>query len=326
MHRVILRRIINAIPVLLLASFLSFMLMHLAPGDPVYMYMSSGMIEADPEVVERVREAMGLNRPLPVQYVLWLSRAVRGDLGYSLTTKRPVTKVILEALPNSLLLAAISLALAVTIGIGLGIVTAVKQRSLLDYVVTAVAFIGYSVPSFYVALLLLYFLSFRLKLLPSGGMRSLRATGYSPIEDLLRHCAMPVIAYTIIRLVGWVRFQRNSLIEVLNQDYLRTARAKGLSERIVLFRHAWRNSLIPIITQLGLTFSQLVGGSFIIESIFAWPGIGRLGIESIQFRDYPVSMGILLLSAIMIILGNLLADITYVVLDPRVSLERKAAE
>jgi peptide/nickel transport system permease protein len=258
--------------------------------------------------------------------MLWLSRAVRGDLGNSLTTKRPVTQVILEVLPNSLLLAAISLTVAVVVGVVLGILTAVRQNSLFDHVVTSLSFIGYSVPSFYVALLLLYVLSFRLKWLPSSGMRSLRFTGHGPTMDLLRHAVMPVIAYTVIRLVGWLRFQRNSLIEVLNQDYLRTARAKGLDERAVLFRHAWRNSLIPIVTRLGLTFSALVGGSFIIESIFAWPGIGRLGIESIRFRDYPVSMGILLLSSIMIILGNLLADITYVILDPRVSFERRAGK
>jgi peptide/nickel transport system permease protein len=235
-----------------------------------------------------------------------------------------VTDVIFEVLPNSMLLAGISLPLAVIIGVSLGVATAIWRRSWLDYIVTTVVFIGYSIPSFYLALLLLYYLSFRYQLLPSSGMRSLRMGHDNPTVDVLLHAIMPLLTYTFVRLVVWVRFQRNSLIEVLSQDYLRTARAKGLSERVVLLRHAWRNSLIPIITQLGLSFSGLVGGSFIIETIFAWPGIGRLGVESIRFRDYPVAMGILLISSIMIILGNLISDVSYMMLDPRVNIEGKA--
>jgi peptide/nickel transport system permease protein len=324
MHRIVLRRILNSIPLLFLISLFSFVLIRSAPGDPVAMYLSTDLENADPDTVERVRESLGLNRPLIVQYWAWLGRAVQGDLGVSFVTKQPVTEVIFDVLPNSMLLAGISLPLAVIVGVSLGIITALRQQSWLDYVVTTVVFIGYSIPSFYLALLLLYFLSFKYQLVPSSGMRSLRMGHDNPMVDLALHALMPLLTYTFIRLVVWVRFQRNSLIDVLNQDYVRTARAKGLSERVVLLRHAWRNSLIPIITQLGLSFSGLVGGSFIIESIFAWPGIGRLGVEAIRFRDYPVAMGILLISSIMIIIGNLISDVSYMLLDPRVNIEHKA--
>jgi peptide/nickel transport system permease protein len=324
MQRVVLARILNTLPVLLIVSLVSFVLLHLAPGDPVSMYMSNDMSTANPADVARVRKAMGLDEPLPLQYALWLGHALQGDLGFSLSTKRPVLAVILEVLPNSLLLTSLSLGLAVLVGLGLGLLTALRQNSRLDYIVTTLAFVGYSIPSFYLALLLLYALSFYFKLLPSSGMFSLRAGNTPPPIDLLQHLVMPVIAGTLVQLVVWVRFQRNSLVEVMSQDYLRTARAKGLAERIVILRHAWRNSLIPIATQLGLSFSYLIGGSFIIETIFAWPGMGRLGIESIQYRDYPVSMGILLLSSAMIVLGNLLADIAYGILDPKITFEWKA--
>lgn len=321
MHTIIVKRLLNTIPLLLLISLLSFMLMQLAPGDPVQMYLSTDLRQADPEAVARVRAELGLDRPLHVQYVSWLTHALQGDLGFSLRTRQPVTEVIGDVLPNSLLLAALSLPLAVILGIALGILTAVKQRSLLDYAVTGVVFVGYSIPSFYLALLALYVFSFRLQWLPSSGMRTLRGASHSPAVDVLLHAAMPVFVYTVVRLVVWVRFQRNSFIEEIGRDYIRTARAKGLKEHTVLLRHAWRNSLIPIVTQLGLSFSSLVGGSFIIESIFAWPGMGRLGVESIQFRDFPVTLGILLISSSMIVFGNLLSDIVYHIVDPRINLE-----
>ena len=323
MEKIVIRRVLNAIPLLILATLLSFTLIQLAPGDPVDMYLSMDLQDADPEVVERIREEMGLNRPIIIQYAVWLAHAVQGDLGNSLHTRRPVTTIIFEVLPNSIFLAAVSLIVAVIIGLGLGILTAIKQRTIFDYVITTLVFIGYSLPSFYIALLFLYLLSFRLKWLPSSGMRSLRGGHDNPFIDMLMHAAMPLLVYAIVRLVQWVRFQRNSLIEVMSQDYVRTARAKGLTERLVIFKHAWRNSLTPIITNLGLSFAGLIGGSFIIESIFAWPGMGRLGLESVRFRDFPVTMGILLISSIMIIVGNLISDILYIIMDPRVRLDRE---
>ena len=219
-------------------------------------------------------------------------------------------------------LVGVSLILSVTIGLVIGTLSAWKQRSIVDYVFTVVTLVGYSVPGCFLALLLLYVFSYRLKWLPSSGMRSLRPSGHSASVDLVLHYIMPVMAYTLRSLVMWVRYQRNSLVDVLNRDYLRTARAKGLSERAVLLRHAWRDSLIPIATLVGFSISGLVGGSFIIETIFAWPGMGRLGIDAINRRDYPVSMGILLISSIMIVFGNLLVDLLYIVLDPRISYSR----
>lgn len=325
MTRVIVRRVLAAIPVLLLATLFAFALVHLAPGDPVSMYLSSDLEMADEATVERIRHQMGLDRPIYVQYITWLSRALQGDLGYSYVTRRPVTQTILETLPASISLVGISLILSITIGLAIGTLSAWKQRSIVDYVFTVVTLIGYSVPGFFLALLLLYVFSYRLKWLPSSGMRSLRPTSHSANVDLVLHYIMPVMAYTVRSLVMWVRYQRNSLVDVLNRDYLRTARAKGLSERAVLLRHAWRNSLIPIATLVGFSISGLVGGSFILETIFAWPGMGRLGIDAITRRDYPVSMGILLVSSIMIVFGNLIADLLYTVLDPRISYE-KAAE
>jgi peptide/nickel transport system permease protein len=295
----------------------------MAPGDPVSMYLSTELEQADPEVVARIREEMGLNRPIVIQYFAWLGKALQGDLGNSLQTRRPVLTVIGEVLPNSLLLAAISLTAAVVIGLLLGVVTAVRQRTALDYIVTTLVFVGYSLPSYYIALLFLYWLSFRARWLPSGGMRSLRGGPDNEILDILIHAAMPLLVYTIDRMVVWVRFQRNSMIEVMTKDYIRTARAKGLKERAVIYKHAWRNALTPIITNLGLSFSGLIGGSFIIESIFAWPGMGRLGLNAIRFRDFPVTMGILLISSMMIIAGNLISDILYAVMDPRIRIERR---
>jgi peptide/nickel transport system permease protein len=323
MEKFLIRRVLNVIPLLFVITLIAFVLIRMAPGDPVSMYLSTDLEDANPETVARIREELGLNRPIIVQYFAWLWRAIQGDLGNSLQTRRPVTTIIAEVLPNSIWLAAASLTVAFVVGILLGVLTAVRQRSFLDYTVSTLVFIGYSLPSYYIALLLLYVLSFRYQLLPSSGMRSLRGGPENETLDILIHSAMPLLAYITIRLVQWVRFQRNSMIEVMSRDYIRTARAKGLTERRVIFKHAWRNSLTPIITQLGLSFSGLIGGSFIIESIFAWPGIGRLGLNAVRFRDFPVSMGILLISSIMIIAGNLLSDVLYVLLDPRIRLDRQ---
>ncbi|MCC6801363.1 MAG: ABC transporter permease [Anaerolineae bacterium] len=324
MHRVIIRRVVVSIPVLLLTTLLSFTLMRLAPGDPVDMYLSSEQQSAPPETVARIREELGLNDPISVQYMRWLGRALQGDLGFSYQDRLPVLGRVLQTLPASISLMGASLLLAMLVGIGIGVFSAWRQHSLFDHVMTVLAFVGYAIPSFFLALLLLYGFSYELNLLPSNGMRSLRPGGYSPFVDLLRHYILPVSALAIHNVVIWIRYQRNNLVEELGKDYLTTARAKGLPESVVR-RHAWRNSLIPISTLLGLSIAELVGGSFIIESIFGWPGMGRLGIDSINSRDYPVSMGILLVSSVMILVGNLVADLLYAWLDPRVSYESRAS-
>ena len=318
---IILQRIFNTIPVLFFATLISFSLVRAAPGDPIDMYLSTDMEDADPEVVDRIRKQMGLDRPVIYQYFSWLGEVLRGNLGNSLHTRQPVTQVIANVIPNSMFLAGIALMVSVLLGLPLGAITAIRQRSLMDYIVTTVVLIGYTLPSYYIALMLLYFLSFRSRFLPSSGMRSLRGGPENEYLDLLMHAAMPLMVYIVVRMVQWVRFQRNSMIEVMSQGYIRTARAKGLRESLVIRRHAWRNSLTPIVTNLGLSFSGLIGGSFIIESIFAWPGMGRLGLNAVRLRDFPVTMGILLVSTIMIVAGNLLSDMLYVMLDPRVRLD-----
>ncbi len=317
MYRLILRRFLLAIPTLFVVSFLSFGIMKAAPGDPVRMYVAGGMSKGSVEDIERIRHNLGLDRPIYVQYIAWLRNTLRGDLGYSLATRRPVAQIIAEKLPASISLMGISFLLSMTIGIGIGVLSAAKQYSLFDYVVTVLAFLGNSLPAFWIALMLIWLFSVRLGWLPTGHMSSYETTD-SPILDYAKHYVLPVTTLSLVSLVSWVRYQRASMLESLQQDYVRTARAKGLAERVVLIRHAWRNSLVPIVTLIGFSVANLVGGSYIIETIFSWPGMGQLGFDALLKRDYPVMMGVTLLSAIFIIFGNLLADLTYILVNPQI--------
>jgi peptide/nickel transport system permease protein len=317
MQRLIIRRLVVIIPTLLIVSLLAFIIIKLAPGDPVRMYVAGGMSQGSEEDVARIRRNLGLDRPLMVQYVAWLRNTVRGDLGYSLSSRRPVSQIILERLPASMSLMGISFLVSITIGIVVGAISAVKQYSIFDYTVTILVFVGNSLPSFWIAMMLIWFFAVRLGWLPTGQMRSYQTTG-SPLVDYAKHFVMPVVTTSLVSLVSWVRYQRASLLDVLKQDYVRTARAKGLKEQAVLLGHAWRNSLIPILTLVGFSVSNLVAGSYVIETIFAWPGMGLLGYDSLLRRDYPVIMGVTLLSSIFIIAGNLLADMMYILVNPRI--------
>lgn len=317
MYRLILRRFLLAIPTLFVVSVLSFAVMKAAPGDPVRMYVAGGMSKGSVEDIERIRHNLGLDRPIYIQYIAWLRNTLRGDLGYSLSTRRPVAQVIAEKLPASISLMGISFLLSMSIGIGVGMLSAARQYSLFDYVVTVLTFLGNSLPSFWIALMLIWLFSVRLGWLPTGHMSSYETTD-SPLLDYARHYVLPVTTLSLVSLVSWVRYQRASMLESLQQDYIRTARAKGLAERVVLIRHAWRNSLVPIVTLIGFSVANLVSGSYIIETIFSWPGMGQLGFDAILKRDYPVIMGVTLLSAIFIIFGNLLADLTYLLVNPQI--------
>lgn len=317
MKRLIVQRLLMAIPTLLAVSIFSFTIMQAAPGDPVRMYVATDMSKGSTEDIERIRRNLGLDRPIHVQYLSWLRNTLRGDLGYSLVTKRPVTEAILERLPASLSLMGISFALSVTLGVGVGLLAAVKQYSWLDYIVTTLAFVGNSLPSFWIAMMLIWFFSVRLGWLPTGQMSSYEPST-SRLVDYARHFALPVATTSFAGLVGWVRYQRASMVEALREDYIRTARAKGVREKLVVLRHAWRNALIPVVTRMGFSVSQLVGGSYIIETIFSWPGMGRFGFTALLNRDYPVMMGVTLLSSLFIIAGNLLADVAYILVDPRI--------
>ena len=318
MYQILVRRLLLVIPTLLVVSMLSFAIMRAAPGDPVQMYVAGGLSKGSPEDIERIRENLGLNDPLPVQYVRWLEQAVQGNFGYSISSHRPVTELIRERLPASLSLMGISLLVSMTIGIAVGALAAVKQYSLFDYATTTFAVLGNSLPSFWIGMILIWVFAVQLGWLPTGQMQSFMPR--DPVWlDTVKHYILPVFVTAFVSLIYWVRYQRASLLEVLHQDYIRTARAKGLGERRIVLRHAWRNSLIPIVTLVGFSIANLVAGSYVIEVIFSWPGMAQFGFEAILNRDYPVIMGVTIFSSLFIIFGNLLADLAYIVVNPQVA-------
>ena len=317
MYQILVRRVLLVIPTLFVVSVLAFAIMRAAPGDPVQMYVAGGLSKGSAEDINRIRENLGLNDPLPVQYLRWLEQAVRGNLGYSLVNQRPVMELIGERLPASLSLMGISLVLSMTVGIAIGAIAAIKQYSLFDYATTAFAVLGNSLPSFWIGMILIWLFAVQLGWLPTGQMQSFMPR--DPVWlDMAKHYVLPVFVTAFVSLIYWVRYQRASLLEVLHQDYIRTARAKGLAERGVVLRHAWRNSLIPIVTLIGFSVANLVAGSYVIEFVFSWPGMALFGFDAILKRDYPVIMGVTLFSSLFIIIGNLLADVAYIFVNPRI--------
>ncbi|HET6617834.1 MAG TPA: ABC transporter permease [Gemmatimonadota bacterium] len=321
----ILKRTLLAIPILLGASTLIFLLMHAAPGDPTSIYIRP---DIDPAVIEQMRKNLGLDQPIHVQYVRWLSSFAQGDFGYSFSQKRPILDIIKDTLPNTLLLSGVSLVIIFTLGILIGTVQAVRQYSLVDNLATIVAFFFYSMPSFWFGLMLILLLSYKLQWLPASQMTSVNFEFLPPGEqwiDRLKHLIMPGLALGVGSAASVARYMRSGMLEQIRQDYVRTARAKGLSERIVVFKHAMRNALIPVVTLLGLYLPFLVGGAVLIETIFAWPGMGRLIITAIFQRDYPVVLAAAFVLSIMVVLGNLIADVLYSVVDPRIRVEEAEA-
>lgn len=323
MARFLTRRVIQMIPLLLGISILAFLIIRLAPGDPTVVYIDPNKPPPSAEDLARLRSDLGLDDPVPVQYLRWLGNAVQGDLGFSLSGRRPVTAEIGERLPNTLLLGGVSLLVTVILSIPIGILSAVYRYTLLDYAITLLSFIGLSVPGFVVALFLIQFFAVELRWLPSTGMRNVREeyTGLRAAQDVAQHLILPAVALSAASIARWARYQRSSLLDVLNQDYIRTARAKGARERRVLWLHALRNALLPMITLGGLSIPQLVSGAFIIEFVFGWPGMGRLAVNAALKRDYPVIMGVTMISAIFIVVGNFLADVAYHWADPRIRYE-----
>jgi ABC-type dipeptide/oligopeptide/nickel transport system permease component len=298
-----LRRVLQAIPLLFLASLVVFLLIHITPGDPVRLMLGE---QASDEQVAAVRTQMGLERSLPEQYLRFLGRALQGDLGMSIRAIRPTTDLILLALPATAQLAATALVLAVIIGIPVGIVAALKQGSWFDNLALFLALLGQSVPSFWLGLTLISFVALRWRLLPTSGYGEWR-------HLILPACALaPFLAGIIIRIT------RTSFIDVLRQDYIRTAYAKGFHLPPVIFRHALKNAMLPIVTVLGLQTGALLGGAVVTETVFAWPGVGQLAVNAISSRDYPVVQGVVLVSALIFVVINLAVDLLYSVLDPRI--------
>ena len=323
MMRFLVRRILQMIPLLIGISILAFLIIRLAPGDPTSVYIDPNKPPPSAEDLARLRSDLGLDDPVPVQYVVWLGNAVQGDLGFSLSGRRPVTEEVGDRLPKTLLLGVASLVLTLAISIPFGIFSAVYRYTIFDYVITFLSFVGLSVPGFVVALFLIQFFAVELGWLPSTGMCDVREeyTGFRAARDVAKHLILPASALSLASIARWARYQRSSLLDVLNQDYIRTARAKGLRERGVLRIHALRNALLPMITLGGLSIPQLVSGAFIIEFVFGWPGMGRLAVNAALRRDYPVIMGVTMISAIFIVLGNFLADVAYHWADPRIRYE-----
>ncbi len=308
----VVRRLLGALPILLGVSVLVFALLHLIPGDPVLAMLGN---EADPRAVRALRQELGLDRPLPVQYVEWLGRVLRGNLSRSIQTREPVARLILERFPATLELAAAALLLGVSGGVVAGVVSARRRDHPADYVATSLALFGISMPNFWLGILLILLFSLYQGWLPPGGHVGLTV---DPLGNL-RYLVMPAIVLAV-QIAGVVtRMVRSSVLEVLAQDYVRTARGKGLGERPVFYRHALKNALIPVTTVVGLQLGALLGGAVITETIFSWPGIGKFLVDAIFSRDFPIVQGIVLLVTVFFILANLAVDVAYVYLDPRVT-------
>lgn len=323
MLRYILKRLLQAIPLLLGIATITFTMVHLAPGDPMDMYIEQRMQrDVDPEVIELLRKKYGLDQPLPVQYAKWIGNVARGDLGESFRYRRPVAKLIAERVPYTLQLAALALALDALIGIALGIFSAVKQYSRADKAITLGSLVMYSIPGFWLALMLVLVFSVNLGWFPTSQTRSLDyelLSAGGKVADRLWHLALPVFVLGVASAAGTARYMRTKLLDVLSEEYVLAARARGLSERVVILKHALRNALIPIVTIYGLALPFLLGGAVLIEKVFAWPGMGLLAVEAIGARDYPVILATSMIAAVLVVLGNLLADVTYALVDPRVS-------
>ncbi|MCG7346150.1 ABC transporter permease [Sporosarcina sp. ACRSL] len=310
----IVRRILYAIPLLFLITIISFGMMKMAPGDPTALMMDP-MIKK--ENLEAYKEAYGLNDNVVVQYVRWLGNMVQGNFGESLIRQGvPVSELITARLPNTLLLMLVSSFIAFLISIPLGVISATKRNSLTDYSITFVSFLGIATPNFWIGLVLIMFFSVNLGWFPTGGVSTL-GEPFS-ILDRIHHLFLPALVLATADMAGLTRYSRSSMLDVLRQDYIRTAKANGFKNSTVIFKHGLRNGLIPIITILGLMLPSFIGGSVIIESIFAWPGIGLLFVEAAFQRDYPVIMAVVVIAATLVVVGNLLADILYAIFDPRI--------
>lgn len=319
MLRFIVRRIAVSIPLLLGISFLIFALINLIPGSPIQGFEDNP--RARPEDILRVRENLGLNEPWPTRYFIWLGDAVRGNLGYSLINATPVTARIVAALPNTILLAGTSLLIAIVVSIPLGVLAAVRRGSFFDRIVMVGSTAAFAVPSFWLGFLLILLFAVKVRdwglpALPVSGTVDARSGG--GFIDRFQHLLLPALALSLGDLAIWTRYIRGQMLEVVRLDYVRTAEAKGLDQRAVRYGHAFRNALIPLITLIGLSIPSIFGGAFVIEAIFAWPGMGRLSLDALQERDYTLVMGTFMLFAILTIVGNLLADVLYSVLDPRI--------
>ncbi len=321
MYRYIFRRLLMMIPLLIGITLISFTVIHLAPGEPTDLQTEMNP-QASSDLQARLLKQYGLDKPLHEQYLHWLGRLVQLDFGNSFSQdNRPVFAKITERLPVTILLNLLSLQVILVVALPLGVISAVRRNSLFDRSATVLVFVGFAMPSFWLALLMMDWFGVRLGWLPVSGLKSL---GYEYMTvsgqflDRITHLIIPVFIAAIGGLAGFSRYMRSNMLDVVRQDYIMTARAKGLSERTVIYKHALRNALLPVITILGLSLPGLIGGSVIFETIFAIPGMGKLFYDGVMMRDYPLIMGVLVIGAVLTLAGNLLADISYALADPRI--------
>lgn len=323
MTRYIIRRLAQVVPLMIFISMLLFAIANLVPGSPVQNLIAElgthiRLTDAD---IDRIKAYFGLDQPLYVRYFIWIGNVLHGDLGISMTTHQPVDELILRSLPNTLLITVTAFVLALLFAIPVGVYGAVRRNSWFDHASTAGAVSGYSIPTFWLALMLLLLLAVKfeewgLPSLPSGGAYDIRGGG--GLWDRVQHLILPAFSLAFVQTALWTRYIRSQMLEVLSLDYIRTARAKGVRERIVVFRHGLRNAVLPLITLIGLAVPQLFGGALIVEQIFNYPGMGQLTFHAAMEHDYPVIMGTVLFVALLVILGNLIADVAYAIADPRV--------
>ena len=314
MARYLVRRLLFLLPVAIVVSFLTFLTIHLVPGDPARVLLGE---EATPQTVAALDQQLGLDKPILVQYILWFWHALHGDLGQSIQLQQPVLQAIWQRLPVSIELGGLALLFSLLIALPFGVYSATHRNSWIDWLVSITSLLGTAIPGFVLGLLLLLVFAVQFRLFPPGG--------YVPVTDdllnNLRDLVLPVLTLAASSVAVNLRQIRASMIEALNQDYVRTARAKGLLERRVLYVHALRNAIIPLVTIVGLQIGAILAGTFVIETIFLWPGIGQLAVSSILSKDYPVIQGVVLCSAFAYMFANLLVDLCYVVLDPRIRLD-----
>jgi peptide/nickel transport system permease protein len=315
----ILRRLSWAAGLLVAVLAINFMLIHAAPGDPASV-IAGEMGGGDEAVMASIKKAYGLDQPLPVQFVTYIGKSVRGDLGQSYTYNRPVSGLILDRIGPTILLVLTALVIAIVAGTLLGVFASRRPDSFASAAVTVLSLIGYAMPVFWTGILLVILFGKVWPIMPIAGMRDVRqfgVGGWSAVVDVLHHLVLPALTLTIVYLAQYSRLARASMLEVLGSDYIRTARAKGLSEWVVTFKHALRNALIPVVTIAGLQFGHLISGAVLVETVFSWPGLGTLALEAILGRDYPTLLGVLTFSSMMVIAANLLTDLSYRWIDPR---------
>lgn len=316
----ILRRLVISIPILLGVTVITFVFINLVPGDYIDTLVNPEKSSARREDLVALEEQLGLNKPAPVRYLLWMKELGQGNLGYSLSSQKPVGEEIGRRMVPTLKLMATSLVFAVVVGTGLGIISALRPYSVLDYLLTLAGFVWISVPSFFAAIVGIYFLAIKLPVFPVSGTGPAGETGVG-LHTQLYYLLLPAAILGLERIAAFMRYARASMLEVMRQDYVTVARAKGLKEWRIIAGHSFRNALLPLITVIGLSLPSLLGGSVVIESVFGWPGLGTYSISAVTQRDYPVIMGINFVAAVLVLFSNLLADVAYAFVDPRIRYE-----